>query len=60
MTDSTLLKQFGDKVDLTLVEDCKSGVIGVGESTTNFFNSFLKFMDIKDKDFISTFKRRYL
>jgi hypothetical protein len=51
MTASLLLKTFPN-LDLTLIEDEDSGTIGVGESTTDIFNNFLKYLGLEEKEWM--------
>ena len=49
MTAATLVKVFPNK-EITLIESPNIPTVGVGESTLGFINSWLKLLDIKDKD----------
>lgn len=51
MTAATLIKVFPNR-DITLIESPNIPSVGVGESTLGQINSWLKLLDIEDKDFM--------
>jgi|ETNmetMinimDraft_29_1059903.scaffolds.fasta_scaffold00137_8 tryptophan halogenase len=58
MTASVLLKHFGDSPlskaskNITLIESPLVGTIGVGESTTQHFNTFVRYLELEDKEWM--------
>jgi tryptophan halogenase len=58
MSASTLIKVFPNK-DITLIESPNIPTIGVGESTLGFINSWLRLLEIKDKDFMKATDATY-
>ena len=51
MTASTLVKAFPEW-DITLIESPKVATVGVGESTTQYFRSWVHFLGLKDEDWM--------
>jgi tryptophan halogenase len=51
MTASMLIKHFGDTKKIVLVESPVPR-IGVGESTTQFFNDFVRYLGLKDEEWM--------
>jgi len=51
MTSASLIKNFPD-MDITLIESSDIPTIGVGESTINSINIFLRDLEIKDSDWM--------
>lgn len=51
MAAATLIKVFPNK-NITLIESPNIPTVGVGESTLGFINSWLKLLEIEDKDFM--------
>ena len=51
MSAATLIKFFPEK-NIRLIESEDIPIIGVGESTTQFINQWLKLLEIKDEDFM--------
>lgn len=51
MTASILLKHFGKTKEITVIE-ADIPRIGVGESTTQLFNNFIKYLGLKDKEWM--------
>ena len=58
MTAATLIRQF-PQADLTLYESDKVPPIGVGESTTQFFRVWLKFLGLKDEEWMAACDATY-
>jgi len=53
MSAAFLIKAFPDK-DITLVESPNHPIVGVGESTLGGIKAFCAFLDIDEKDFLTT------
>ena len=51
MTASTPVKAFPEW-DITLIESPKVATVGVGESTTQYFRSWVHFLGLKDEDWM--------
>lgn len=51
MTASMLVKHFGDSKEIVLIES-PIPRIGVGESTTQFFNDFVRYLGLKDEEWM--------
>ena len=52
MTASMLSRHFeGTGIEITVVE-ADIPRIGIGESTTQFFNTFIRYLDLKDEDWM--------
>ena len=51
MTASALIKSFPD-LDITVVESKNIKTIGVGESTTGTFNSYLELLELEDHEWM--------
>ena len=52
MTAATFLRHFRGSKKVTLIESPQIGTIGVGESTTQYFNTFVKFLGLKDEEWM--------
>jgi flavin-dependent dehydrogenase len=52
MTASLLSKHFGTDKQITVVESPNVPTIGVGESTTQFFNTFIWYLGLKDTEWM--------
>ena len=52
MTAAVLVKHFGNTKDITLIESPRVPTIGVGESTTDGFNAFVRYLGLDDKDWM--------
>ena len=52
MTAATILRHFRGSKKVTLIESPQIGTIGVGESTTQYFNTFVKFLGLKDEEWM--------
>ena len=52
MTASVLLKHFEGTKNITLIESPLVGTIGVGESTTQHFNTFIRYLELEDKEWM--------
>ena len=52
MTASVLAKHFGDTKEIVLIESPTKPRIGVGEATTQFFNTFIRYLGLEDSDWM--------
>ena len=52
MTASVLSKHFGNTKKITVVESPNVPTIGVGESTTQFFNDYIRYLELEDSDWM--------
>ena len=52
MTASVLAKHFGDAKEIVLIESPTKPRIGVGEATTQFFNTFVRYLGLEDSDWM--------
>lgn len=59
MTAALLSKVFKDKLDITLIHSPKIGTIGVGESSTASLHSFMKYIGLKEEDWMDEASATY-
>ena len=52
MTASVLAKHFDNTKEIVLIESPTTPRIGVGEATTQFFNTFVRYLGLKDEDWM--------
>jgi tryptophan halogenase len=59
MTAALLSKVFKNKLDITVVHSNKIGAIGVGESSTASLHSYMKFIGLKEEDWMGEASATY-
>jgi tryptophan halogenase len=59
MTAALLSKVFKEKLDITVIHSNKIGAIGVGESSTASLHSYMKFIGLKEEDWMNESSATY-
>lgn len=59
MTAALLSKVFKNKLDITVIHSNKIGAIGVGESSTASLHSYMKFIGLKEEDWMDEASATY-
>ena len=59
MTAALLSKVFKDRLDITLIHSDKIGAIGVGESSAASLHSYMKFIGLKESDWMEEASATY-
>ena len=59
MTAALLSKVFGERLNITVIHSNKIGAIGVGESSTASLHSYMKFIGLKEEDWMNEASATY-